>query len=122
SHFETTILRFAGLFGYNRNPANFISSSKKMANPKGYVNLIHRDDCIGIIEEVIANKYSRTIFNACCSSHPQRNTFYTVLAKKYNKPLPVFTTQPNTAYKIVSNDKLVNTLNYSFIYNDLTNI
>lgn len=122
SHFETTILRFAGLIGYNRNPINFISSAKKMANPSGYVNLIHRDDCISIIENIIKKECWNTILNACCSDHPQRKAFYTALAKKHNKPLPIFEITHNDSFKIVSNTKLVTTLNYAFIYNDLTAI
>ena len=51
--FESTILRFGGLFGYDRKPGNFIKSGKKMDNPEGYTNLIHRDDCIRIIENII---------------------------------------------------------------------
>ncbi|TYC16232.1 NAD(P)H-binding protein [Bizionia gelidisalsuginis] len=121
SNFDTTIIRFSGLFGYNRNPANFISASKKMPNPEGYVNLIHRDDCIAIIEEIIKKDCWNTIFNACCSSHPKRNSFYIALAKSYNKPSPDFESG-SSSYKLVSNAKLVNTLNYEFIYNDLTKI
>lgn len=122
SNFDTTIIRFSGLFGYNRNPANFISSIKKMSNPSGYVNLIHRDDCISMIENIIKKECWNTIFNACCSDHPQRKAFYTALAKKYDKTLPVFETTHKDSFKIVSNTKLVTTLNYSFIYNDLTAI
>jgi len=120
SNFDTVIIRFSGLFGYNRNPVNFISSTKKMSNPLGYINLIHRDDCISIIESIIKKECWGTIFNACCSDHPQRKAFYTALAKKYDKPFPVFETTHKDSFKIVSNTKLVSTLDYSFIYNDLT--
>ena len=53
SVFETTIIRFGGLFGYDRKPGNFVKANKIIQNPEGYVNLIHRDDCIRIIENII---------------------------------------------------------------------
>jgi nucleoside-diphosphate-sugar epimerase len=121
-NFDTTLIRFAGLYGYNRNPVNFISSTKTMSNPEGYINLIHRDDCIAIIEKIISENLGNTVFNACCSSHPKRKDFYTGLATKYGKPLPEFEATSKDRFKIVSNDKLVHTLNYTFIHNDLTTI
>ena len=51
SFFETTIIRFGGLFGYDRKPGNFIKSDKKIENPEGFINFIHREDCIQIIEK-----------------------------------------------------------------------
>ena len=38
---KTTILRFGGLFGYDRKPGNFIRKGQKLKNPEGHVNLIH---------------------------------------------------------------------------------
>ena len=43
-HFKTTIIRFAGLFGYNRKPGNFFKDGKIIPDPKGFVNMIHQDD------------------------------------------------------------------------------
>src|SRR5690606_936291 len=40
-HFKITILRFGGLFGADRHPANFLSGRKNVANPLAPVNLIH---------------------------------------------------------------------------------
>ena len=46
--FSTTIVRFAGLIGYSRHPGRFFRSGKPVQNPNAPVNLIHRDDCIGM--------------------------------------------------------------------------
>ena len=119
SFFKTTIIRFGGLYGYNRNPVNFISKTRKMLNPNGYVNLIHRDDCIAIIEKIIENGLWNELFNACCGSHPKRKTFYINLAKKYDKKLPEFETDREESFKIISSEKLVKRLNYNFKHNDL---
>ena len=52
-NFQTTILRFAGLFGGKRQPGNWFVD-RKIPHPKGYVNMIHREDCIAIIQQIIA--------------------------------------------------------------------
>ena len=45
---RTTIIRFGGLIGYSRNPGKFFNKGRIVHNPDSNVNLIHRDDCIGI--------------------------------------------------------------------------
>jgi len=119
--FKTTIIRFGGLFGYTRKPGNFISLGKKIENPEGYVNLIHRDDCIKIIEEIIIKDIWGEIFNACADSHPKRKDFYTKEIFKLNQKSPVINTNSLNSYKIISVKKLKSILNYEFKYSDLMN-
>ncbi|NQW36265.1 MAG: hypothetical protein HQ471_04580 [Flavobacteriales bacterium] len=117
--FKTNILRFGGLFGYNRKPGNFISSNKKMKNPEGYVNLIHRDDCIRIIEQIILKNIWGEIFNACADSHPKRRDFYIKEVLKLRTEKPIFDEDSLNIYKIVSVEKLKSMLNFNFKYPDL---
>jgi hypothetical protein len=49
SRFKTTVLRFGGLIGEDRNPFKFIAGRENMDNPDAPINLIHQADCIGII-------------------------------------------------------------------------
>ena len=53
SHFETTILRFGGLIGEDRNPIHFLAGRSNIENPDAPINLIHQEDCIGIILKII---------------------------------------------------------------------
>tara|TARA_R110001583_G_scaffold123082_1_gene274438 strand:+ start:58919 stop:59683 length:765 start_codon:yes stop_codon:yes gene_type:complete len=121
NNFKTNIIRFGGLFGYNRKPGNFISFGKKIENPEGYVNLIHRDDCIKIIEEIIAKDIWNEILNACADSHPKRKNFYTKEILKLNEKAPVLNENSLNTYKIISVKKLKSILNYEFKYSDLMN-
>ncbi|WMI68139.1 NAD(P)-binding domain-containing protein [Mangrovimonas sp. YM274] len=119
SSFKSTIIRFGGLFGYNRKPGNFIKPNKPVENPEGYVNLIHRDDCIQIIEQIILNDVWNEIFNACADSHPKRRDFYLKETKKVGNTSIVFNENSKNEYKIVSSQKLKNLLNHKFKYADL---
>lgn len=121
SAFESTIIRFGGLFGYDRKPRNFIKSHKKVDRPEGYINFIHRDDCIRIIEQIIAKNAWNTILNACSDSHPLRREFYLKEAKKLGITNLVFNENAENNYKIVSSQKLKDLLNYKFEYDDLMN-
>jgi hypothetical protein len=61
SRFKTTVLRFGGLIGEDRNP--YILAGRKTSNPNAPVNLIHQEDCIGIIQNN-SNKYLGETYNA----------------------------------------------------------
>ncbi|MFH4965777.1 NAD(P)-binding domain-containing protein [Gaetbulibacter sp. M235] len=119
--FKTTIIRFGGLFGYDRQPGNFIKPGNKLNNPKGYINLIHRDDCIRIIEQIIMKDIWNEILNACSDSHPMRMEFYLKEFKKLGRTDITFDEQSDNSYKIVSSQKLKDLLNYEFEYNNLMN-
>lgn len=119
--FKTTILRFGGLFGYNRIPANFIPSNREIKNPEGFINFINRDDCISIIEQIILKNVWGEILNACADSHPKRRDFYTLENHKLGRKTPLFDENSINEYKIISSKKLKRLLNYSFSYSDLMN-
>jgi nucleoside-diphosphate-sugar epimerase len=113
---DTTIVRFGGLVGYDRNPAKFLSGKKDLKNGNAPVNLIHRDDCTEIILRIIEqNKWGYT-FNACMPGHPKRKDFYTMAAKKFNLSSPEFSADRNKNYKMVDSSYLIKELDYSFKY------
>lgn len=119
--FETSIIRFGGLFGYDRKPGNFITKVKKIENPEGFVNLIHRDDCIQIIHQIVANDIWGEIFNACADTHPSRRDFYTKENLKLGGEELIFNENALNSYKIISSNKLKSMLGFTFKYSDLLN-
>lgn len=119
THFKTTIIRFAGLFGGERHPANWFQNGRKIPQPNGFVNMIHRDDCIGIIEEIIAQNCFGETFNACSNHHPTRKEFYENAKKSRGFESPVFEENEVLSWKIISSEKVQKALNYSFKHDDL---
>lgn len=112
--FKTTILRFGGLIGAERNPARFLLKySKPIANAP--VNLIHQDDCIQIISSIIEQELWGETLNACCPEHPLKKDFYGKAARISGLPEPLISDQAEV-YKIVDSSKLIRLLNYNFIY------
>ncbi len=81
---KTTVIRFGGLIGPNRHPVTLLSGRENLKNGNAPVNLIHLDDCIGIINKVINLKSSTKIFNAVYPYHPSKKAYYTQKALKLN--------------------------------------
>lgn len=115
SRFETTILRFGGLIGEDRNPVRFLSGRENIENPDAPINLIHQEDCIGIIEKIIELDSWNKTYNAVAPFHPTRKEYYTQKAADLNLALPKFVPSNTMAGKTILSDTLKNSLQYSFI-------
>lgn len=114
SQFKTTILRFGGLIGDDRNPVRFLAGKENLDNPDAPINLIHQVDCIGIIKQIIAKNAWNTSFNAATPYHPSRETYYTQKAVELGLTTPTFDhTKPSIGKTIVV-DKIEKTLEYTF--------
>ncbi|MBO9729929.1 MAG: SDR family NAD(P)-dependent oxidoreductase [Chitinophaga sp.] len=117
TRFETTILRFGGLIGYDRLPdANRIREGKR--NNEQPMNVIHRDDCIGVIRTIIEKEIWGETFNACATGHPQRCNYYKAAAQAMGIQVPRRLPAEEQPYKIVSSRKLRYALGYPFKYDD----
>ncbi|MBI60617.1 hypothetical protein CL657_05330 [bacterium] len=111
---DTTILRCAGLYGYDRRIAKFLAG-KVVANKRAPVNLIHVDDMVGIFDLILNNSVHHSVFNCVVNHHPSKETLYNYYTKKEGLSPPRFADEDgDTQYKIVNNDRLVKTYHYSF--------
>ena len=118
-HFETTVLRFGGLIGEDRNPIRFLAGRTNIENPNAPINLIHQDDCIRIILKIIESNCWGETFNAVAPFHPSREAYYTQKVKEYNLEPPIFATSKSSVGKTILSDKLEKVLNYQFIKDSL---
>ena len=116
-HFKTTVIRFGGLLGEDRHPIKFLAGRTQIENPDGPVNLIQREDCIGIIIKALdfayIDKWGET-FNAVAPQHPTRKNYYQKKAQQFNLPLPNFVEDSKSKGKIISSKKVETILDYSF--------
>ena len=109
-----TIIRFGGLIGYDRHPVRHLSKKEVFDNPEAPVNLIHRDDCIAIIQKIIHENIFGLIINACSPEHPSGKDYYSNFANHFDLSLPPFRYE-SRPFKSINSDFLVKTLNYNFI-------
>jgi nucleoside-diphosphate-sugar epimerase len=114
SNFQTTIIRFGGLIGEDRNIVKMLTGKTNVANPEAPINLIHQEDCIGIISEIVKQNCWQETFNAVAPNHPSRKNYYTKKAKQLHLIAPLFTENETNIGKIISSEKLEKLLGYKF--------
>ena len=114
SNFKTTILRFGGLIGEDRHPIKFLAGRKNIENPNAPINLIHQEDCIGIIMEILRQNSWNETFNAVTPFHPSRKEYYTQKAIDLALDLPEFNAENSNFGKTISSSKVEKVLGYSF--------
>ena len=122
TRFETTVVRFGGLIGYTRQPGRFFSTGRQVTQPEAPVNLIHRDDCLGILDRIVARGVWGEDFNACADTHPSKRAFYTYAAESIGLPAPEFVGHDGQANKVIDNTKVKFRLDYDFLHGDLMGI
>jgi nucleoside-diphosphate-sugar epimerase len=83
------IVRPAGLFGPGRHPGRFLSgqSTDDGSTP---VNLVHQQDVVGILCQILQQQAWGQIFNACAPGHPSRREFYTRACERLGVMPPLF--------------------------------
>ena len=114
TNFKTTLVRFGGLIGADRQPGKYLAGRENLENPDAPVNLIHQEDCIGIILKIIETNSWNETFNAVSYFHPSREQYYTQKAAELNLALPKFDYSKPSSGKLIENDKVINLLKYTF--------
>ncbi len=111
---QTSIVRFGGLYGGSRQPVKFLAGRKELSGGSAPVNLIHRDDCIEIISEIIKQQSFGKIFNAVHPSHPLKKEYYKAKAEELNLEPPTFAEDADANYKQVDSINVKAVLGYKF--------
>jgi nucleoside-diphosphate-sugar epimerase len=111
---ETAVLRFGGLFGYDRIPATYLAGKKNILGGKHPVNWLHREDAIGITKQLVNQGIGNQILNVCSPLHPSREEAFRHNATELKMEIPLFDPKDRSEGKLISTDKLQKVLNYSF--------
>jgi nucleoside-diphosphate-sugar epimerase len=112
-----TVLRLAGLYGYDRQPGRSLAG-RDVQGGDARVNLVHRDDVLRVLLKVVETPIRDTTLNVCTDRHPTRRAVYTRQAERYGFAPPRFVAPHERAYKLVSSEKLKGQLGFSFRYPD----
>lgn len=119
SYFKTTVVRFGGLIGDDRHPIKFLAGKKNIENPNAPINMIHQEDCIGIIEAILRQAQNDNLewnetFNAVAPFHPSRKEYYTQKGIDFGLPLPEFDEKKPSVGKLILSTKIEEVLGYTF--------
>lgn len=111
--FTTTVLRFGGLFGPNRNLAKHFAGKSDIANGEAPINLIHLDDCLQISLAIIEQKAFGHTYHGVSPFHPTRSAFYTQACAVKGLATPKFLIEL-LDWKQIDSINLSAKLNYQF--------
>ncbi len=113
-----TVVRFGGLVGNSRQPGRFMAGKHDLPNGDAPVNMIHLEDCLNILERIIAQKKWGQVYNACADEHPSRRDFYVAATKAIGLQAPTFQDMEETSFKLINSQKLKDDLSYVFSHPD----
>lgn len=113
---QPTVLRMSGLVGGSRRPGRFLAGKTNLPNGQNRVNLVHLEDCLGVVMSVLRQQTWGETFNVCADEHPTRADFYTQQAIKEGLTPPTFSTDNDGQYRIVDNTKLKKQLGYTLLH------
>jgi len=116
--FATTVVRFGGLYGDDRHPGRFLAGRTNVSRPEAPVNLIHQDDCVGLLLTLLTQDVRDEVFNACADTHPTRRAVYTRAAEELGLDPPTFDESDTTTGKVVDNQKIKTQTGYQFLHPD----
>ena len=118
-NFQTTILRFGGLIGEDRNPLHNLIKKNSITDADNTINFIHLDDCLGIIIQIIQQKKWNETFNAVTPYHPTKREYCTIYATENNLQLPSFSKITTKKERVISSKKTEIILGYKFLRRNL---
>ncbi len=109
---KLSVLRLGGLIGEDRNPAKYLVRKEINDRPNQKVQLIHQEDVIRVIHEVVEqNKFGET-FNVVHPGRPTREKYYTYMADKLNLGSIRFDKEQSAEGKNINVSKLRNELGF----------
>jgi nucleoside-diphosphate-sugar epimerase len=114
---EGTILRLAGLVGPDRHPGKFLAGQTEVRNGLAPVNLVYQEDVIEVVLQVIRQQCWGQVLNVCADQHPIKSAYYRRQTEILGLEPPTFV-EERSRYKIVSNQKVKQLLNYTFQHPD----
>lgn len=112
---KLNILRLGGIFGSDRIPGKHFSG--KVCNVGNQpANYIHVDDICNILRTLHKQEIRGEILNAVSPAHPLKADIISAMVAKYGFIPPIAFEDTKEEKKIVSSEKLIERLDYTFLY------
>lgn len=97
---NVSIVRLGGLLGGERLPKKWMQNKEYLDRPYQRINLIHRNDAIIAISEIIKQGGDgKQIYNIVSPEHPTRLDFYNRIAKDNHLATPKFLLEADDSQK-----------------------
>lgn len=115
--FGSTVIRFAGLIGPDRNLAKHFAGKTDIANGLAPINLIHLTDCIGLSKAIIDQKAFGKTYHGVTPNHPKRMEFYTKACEVAGFEKPTFK-EELLNWKQIESKNVPEVLAYRYVFDN----
>ncbi|MBG3039053.1 SDR family oxidoreductase [Proteus mirabilis] len=112
------ILRLAGLVGPGRHAGRFLSGKKQVKDAHQSVNLVHLDDVIFAIEQLLAQNEGGRLYNLCAPIHPKKKDFYSRVAAQLELTPPEFALEDKPPAREIDGQEICRDLGFHYHYPD----
>lgn len=112
--FKTSIVRFGGLVGGNRQPVKYLAGRTGLNGGNDPVNLIHRSDCIAIIKAIITKDAFGHVFHGVHPEHPKKEIYYKEKATELGLEAPNFAETTEPSGKQIDSELIAKILRFEF--------
>ena len=116
---KNSVLRLSGLINSIRHPGRFLAGKTTVINPESVVNMIHQQDCIGLIKSIIMQNSWGKVHLGCAPSHPTRRQFYQMAAEQLTLIPPQFENFGGRESKLIDSSATATWLKYQYQYPNL---
>lgn len=99
---QTSVIRFGGLLGEDRHPVNYLSDRSDIKNPDAPVNLIHLENCMLLISEIIRQQKLGMVFHGVEEVQLSKQEYYKQKAEELDLPIPGFDLETPSIGKRIS--------------------
>ncbi|MHA8051615.1 hypothetical protein V7S79_10945 [Aquirufa sp. ROCK-SH2] len=110
---NSIIFRWGGLMGEERYVAKYFSG-KIMDGGECPVNYVHQKDVLAILERTVVDLDSG-IYNVVAPEHPSKKEVGDADCERRNMPKAIWNPGVCSSFKLVSSEKLMQALGYSFL-------
>lgn len=110
---QLTIVRLGGLISEDRHPINSLAGRENLQNGTEVINLVHRNDVILMIEEIVSKNAFGHVYNCVYPFHPLKSVYYLKEAEKRGLKAPTFELTVNQQ-RIIDSSKSEEELNFTY--------
>ena len=119
SHTSVDILRLSGLVGPERHPGRFLAGKTDLADGSHGVNLVHLEDVVAAISQLLQTPKGGHIYNLSAPEHPARGEFYPAVARQLGLTPPTFRQEEGSDKgKLIDGSKICRDLGFEYQYPD----
>lgn len=121
-HYPATVLRLGGIYGPGRTRLidSVREGTARLPAKPAFINLIHRDDCVGIIRHVLSMQRPEPLYLGVDSNPVDRRELLTWVAERLQLPAPSIEDVPTTQRSLRGNKRCSNarivSAGYKFFY------